>query len=511
MAGNKAPYFVAGHTLQITGGIVMLDVRIHDKYQLEFKSHYRFKRQEEQTSYALEIYMFVPNSLDLDHGNYPKYLFYRDLQTYLRFETPRIALRHVVSGKRNPFQSLEECFQKLAADSSSRNIRNYENQLKMFCCVVRKAMSEHIEFLSRKDDRKDIDYLVENYISLTAGILKKFRGLRTTITIPTIDEKVFSIYVLIDEYLSLVTEEYSYRLLETLKKRGLENFDDHKRTILQLITNEIGYRKAKGYLAGSKENDNNEELVYRMQSLRKYTESVLFLSTRAQQEGKLAQQMIFSAAAGLAMIWATAIAIYAQYKFGIFTMAFFITLVVSYIFKDRIKEVVRDYLSSKLLRFFYDQKIRICTCSREHQIGSSRESFSFVGDDKLDDEILKLRNRDSISGTGEYTVGEKTILYRKKISVFPAHFEQVYQVLQVRGITDITRYNIARMTRKMGNPKRYLFITDGKDYRRINARKVHHINFIIRYTSHDESYLKRFRLVMDRGGIRRIEEIKAST
>jgi hypothetical protein len=212
-------------------GCVMLDVRIHDKYQLEFKSHYRFKQQEEQTSYALEIYMFVPNSLDLDHSNYPKYLFYRDLQTYLRFETPRIALRHVVSGKRNPFQSLEECFQKLAADPSSRNTRNYENQLKMFCCVVRKAMSEHIEFLFRKDDPKDVDYLVENYISHTTDILKKFRSLRTTITIPTIDEKIFSIYVLIDEYLSLVTEEYSYRLLETLKKSELENFDVHKKTI----------------------------------------------------------------------------------------------------------------------------------------------------------------------------------------------------------------------------------------------------------------------------------------
>lgn len=489
----------------------MLDVRIHDKYQLEFKSHYRFKRQEEHTSYALEIYMFVPNSLDLEHNNYPKYLFYRDLQTYLRFETPRIALRHVVSGKRNPFQCMEECFQKLAADPSPGNIRNYENQLKMFCCVVRKAMSEHIVFLSGKDDPKDIDYLVENYISHTTDILNKFRGLRTTITLPTIDEKIFSIYVLIDEYLSLVTDEYSYRLLETLKKKGLDNYDGHKRTILQLVTNEIGYRKTKDYLARPKEDDNNEELVYRMQSLRKYTESVLFLSTRTRPEGKLAQQMIFSAAAGLAMIWATAIAIYAQYKFGIFTMAFFITLVVSYIFKDRIKEIVRDYLSSKLLRFFYDQKVRICTCSRKHKIGSSRESFSFVGDDKLDDEIMELRNRDQISQIGEYTVGEKTILYRKKINVFPAHFEQVYQVLQAKGITDITRYSVARMTRKMGNPKRHLFITDGKDYHRINARKVHHINFIIRYTAHGESCLKRFRIVMDRGGIRRLEEIAAAT
>jgi len=489
----------------------MLDVRIHDKYQIEFITHYRFKRQEEHTEYNVEIYMFMPNSLDLDHDNYPKYLFYRDLQTYLRFETPKIALRHVASGKGNPFQCMEKCFQKLAADPSSEHLSNYENQLKMFCCIVRKAMSEHIAFLSRKDDPRDIDYLVENYISHTTGMLEKFRGLRMIITIPTIDEEIFSLYVLIDEYLSLVTDEYSYRLLETLKKKGLANYDEYKNSVLQLITNEIKYRKAKGYLAGPKENDDNEELVYRMQSLKKCTESVLFLNTRARPEGKMAQQMIFGAAAGLAMIWATAVALYAQYVFGIFTMAFFITLVVSYIFKDRIKEVVRDYLSGKLQRFFFDQKTRICTGSRKHKIGLSRESFSFVGDDTIDDEVMELRNRDEISRSGEYSVGEKTILYRKKISVFPRYFERVYRNLQIKGVTDITRYSVARLTRKMGNPKRHLFITDGKDYRRISARKVQHINFIIRYSAHDESFLKRFRIVMDRGGIRRLEEVSTST
>jgi hypothetical protein len=485
----------------------MLDVRIHDKYQIEFKTHYRFNRQEEHSEYAVEIYMFMPNSLDLDHDNYPKYLFYRDLQTYLRFETPKIALRHVASGKGNPFQSIEECFQKLAADPSAENLSNYENQLKMFCCVFRKAMSEHIVFLSTKDDPKDIDYLVENYISDTTDILEKFRSLRAIITISTIDEKTFSMYDLIDEYLSLVANEYSYRQLETLKKKGLRNYDQHRKKVLQLVTNEIGYRKSKGYLAEPEENDDNEELVYRMQSLRKSTESVLFLSTRARPEGIMAQQLIFGAAAGLAMIWATAIALYAQYIFGIFTMAFFITLVVSYIFKDRIKEIVRDYLSSKLLRFFYDQKTWIYTGSKKHKIGSSRESFSIVGDDTVDDEVMELRNRDQISRSGEYSVGEKTILYRKKISVFPRYFERIYRILQIKGVTDITRYSVARMTRKMGNPKRHLFITDSKDYRRVSARKVHHINFIVRYTTHNKSCLKRFRLVMDRGGIRRLEEI----
>ena len=73
-------------------------------------------------------------------------------------------------------------------------------------------------------------------------------------------------------------------------------------------------------------------------------------------------------------------------------------------------------------------------------------------------------------------------------------------------MTDVTRYSVARLTQKMDNPKRQLFITDGKNYRRTNARKVYNINFIIKYSANNKTNLKRFRLVMDRGGIRRLEE-----
>ena len=66
----------------------MLDVSICDKYPIEFKTHYRFQPLEKQITYAIEIYMFVSNSLDVDSNTYPKYQFYRDLQTYPRFETP---------------------------------------------------------------------------------------------------------------------------------------------------------------------------------------------------------------------------------------------------------------------------------------------------------------------------------------------------------------------------------------------------------------------------------------
>ncbi|MCK5726765.1 MAG: hypothetical protein KAH22_08080 [Thiotrichaceae bacterium] len=484
----------------------MLDIRIHDKYQVEFKTHYRFDQKQKHSSHEMEIYMFVPKNLDVNTTTYPSYLFYRDIQTYLRFETPRIALQHVAKGKQNPYKKLYDSFKKLASRPTVRNIRKYENQLKMFCCVYRKAMSGHITFIAETSDHDDIDMLVDNFHQLTIDILEKVRALREIIVIPTIDEEMLDKYLLIDEYLSLVTDQYCYRLLETLKKRGLPKWDDYKCLLLQLVSSEIDYRQSKDYISEPKKNDNNENLIYRMSTLRSYTESILFLGVSSEPEGRLAQQMVFGFAAGLAMLWATSIAMYVQYRYGLFTMTFFITLVISYIFKDRIKEGVRDYLSSKLVRFFYDQKTQITSGVSKSNIGNTRENFNFTKSKSIDEDIKALRNRDQISQIRKYSVGEVILHYRKKVKIFPKRFEQVFKAFNIQGVTDITRLNVSRFTKKMDNPKRQLFTTDGENYCRTSARKVYNIDFIVRYSSTDEVTVKRFRLVMDRGGARRLEE-----
>ncbi len=487
----------------------MLDsaVRIHHKFQIEIKSHYRLQRDEKQTEYAFDVYMFVPNSLDLNPGNYPKYLFYRDLQAYIRFETPTVLLRDIASGEEGPFKNLEAAFHRLATEVEPVSLREYENQIKMFCCVLRKALRGHIQYLSRKTDPKDIEHLVEQFIACVREILTRYRALRGIITIPTIDEQTFSIYTLIDEYISLLVEECSYELLELLKRRDWDRDAGHSKELLDLVRAEVDYRKAKGYPSIAVKEGNNEELIYRRNVLKDYTQSVLQLNTRARPEGKVAQQLIFGLAAGLAMVWATAIALYAQYRFGIFTMAFFITLVISYIFKDRIKELVRDWLSSKILRSFFDQKVNICSGSGRQQIGFSRESFSFVDDESVDKEVMRVRNRDKIARIGDYSLGEEIILYRKKITLFSKSFEQLYRNFPLKGVSDISRFNVARLARKMVNPKSPLFALDDGGYQRVTGRRVYHVNFVIRYSFQDEEYYRRIRVVMDRSGIKRIEEL----
>ena len=99
-----------------------------------------------------------------------------------------------------------------------------------------------------------------------------------------------------------------------------------------------------------KEGSDNEEYLYRESVLKKIMASILFLRTSVKREGVFLEQMLFGLAAGLAMAFATFIAFYSRTVVAIkdFSLGFFVVLVVAYMFKDRIKDISRSYLSSKL-------------------------------------------------------------------------------------------------------------------------------------------------------------------
>ena len=97
----------------------------------------------------------------------------------------------------------------------------------------------------------------------------------------------------------------------------------------------------------------NSNLVYRWGVLKKYIESDLFLSIDKRKSGVITEQVYYSLAAGLSMIFATFISFFFQKKYGNFTTPFFFALVISYMLKDRIKEIVRYlFANNRKIRYF---------------------------------------------------------------------------------------------------------------------------------------------------------------
>jgi len=173
----------------------------------------------------------------------------------------------------------------------------------------------------------------------------------------------------------------------------------------------------------------------------------------------------------------------------------------------RIKELSRVYLSKKITNILYDYKFNIFSGPKD-KIGYSKASVDFIGEAQVPVEIRKLRNRDHITEIENGWVGEKILFYRKNLKIISKNFRRIYRSFEIDGINDILRFNISKFLQKMDDPKKYLFIAGENDHQKIYGERVYHLNIVMKYIKAKETVYKRFRIVLNRAGIKRIEEIQ---
>ena len=481
-------------------------IQIHDKYQFEIKLGYASEGNKKAASYDVETYIFLPNSLGINRYSYKKEDFYNDIQGYVRLKTPTVLLKNIVSGESSPLEKLRTSFNQLILKANKRTRSNYEYGIKMFCCILKSAIRDHVYFLSTKENLRDIEDLIIKYIKNIQEITLHFRELRSMINVPTVDKKLFSIYVFGDEYISLLIESYTYEVLEFMKGKDIIHCQTYKRKLLSLVKSEIEYRKNNQYPSIPDEHSDNEGLIFRMGVLKKYMGSVLFLNTRVKEEGELLEQIIFALAAGVAMMFATGVAFFSQIHYEKFSFPLFTALVIGYIFKDRIKELIRVYLWAKIHHVLFDHKMNIYTSPKD-KAGWCKESFEFIKEPKIPDKIMQLRDRDHITEIENDWIGEKTILYRKRLRIFGTVLKRAYQDFPLESINDIMRLNIFKFLSKMDDPKKTLYVSDEKGFHKIHGHRVYHLNMIMKYSMKHKAFYKRFRIILNRSGIKRIEEV----
>ena len=251
--------------------------------------------------------------------------------------------------------------------------------------------------------------------------------------------------------------------------------------------------------------DRNRDLVFRLSLLKKYAENELFLNAKQRRDGVWIEQVYLSIAAGLSMIFATAVAFSFQQKYGNFTMPFFVALVVGYMLKDRIKELSRYYFAHKLGRRFFDSRTDISL--NEHEIGWSKESMVFTSEDNVPMDVLKVRNRSAILEADNRNNREKIILYRKLVRLNRQSLNVCSQY-PTNGMNDIIRFNISNFLQKMDNPVVPLYYPgDNGGIEIVKGEKMYYINLILQFNNEDQISYKRYRIVLNRKGIREIEKL----
>jgi hypothetical protein len=484
-------------------------VSIHDQHQLELKLNYPLAGGRRRTMNEVVLYFFAPRSLGVHPQTYSRQQFYTDLQSYIRLRTPSVPLDRFSDDTRSPLAQLRSALEQKAREPLRYPLAEFEEQIKLFCCILKSAVRDYAACIHKTPDAQDRDRLSGAYLAAVQDIVSGYRELQRIIQIPLVDQRTFEIYLFGDEYISLIVEDYTFQLLDGLTAKDAALSAENRKCLLALIDGEVRYRRRRRYASVPEEDKDNETLVFRRSVLKKYVASILFLDTEVKTDWLFLQQVFFGAAAAAAMLFATAAAFISQTIYGSLTLPVFVTLVVSYIFKDRIKDLLKYHFSRKMTRFLFDHKTRVRDAAGKI-VGICRESFGFVKDRKLPAEVRELRNRDHITEIESGWVGEDILMYRKRIRLQPQRVRRIFSEYEVDGVNDIMRFNVQEFLRRMDDPKKELFIMNDEGYHRIGGARVYHLNLIIRMVFTGRPLNMRYRVVLNREGIKRIEHVQPS-
>lgn len=481
-------------------------IKIHDNFSIELKVGFSpDSRTEDISEFKINTWMFVPNSLDINRYTYSKAQFYQDVKNNQRLITPVYTLQGILHERYGPIHRLQNSIETLLQDIHNKDkTENYVYQVKMFSCIFKSALRTEVELIQKVTEDSVLSDKISLYVQSVREITARYRNLYSRVENSSLNDKQRHYFLFGDEFIGNIVEQYTFKILLSLKNKPV--YSTIQPLLTGLLNEEFSHKRTMGFqvpIEGDEEH--NKLVIIKRNILKKFVESDLYLQTIKKKDGAFTEQLLYSIAAGVAMIFATMISFFATQRYGNFTTDLFIILVVSYMMKDRIKEMMRYYFSSHMSRRYFDNKRRLKIRGRE--IGWTKESFDFITDPKVPEEILNLRNKSPLVEAENEFYDEKIILYRKLVHLSRKDIEQ-YKQYRLLGINDITIFNLVHFVQKMDNPEHLLYLPDETlGYKTTKGYREYPIYIILACESAEETYYRKYRLLIRRDGINDVSEL----
>jgi len=436
------------------------------------------------------MYLFIPDSLNINEQTYSKSDFYNDYSGHIRLFTPRYNLKTLIKRLLNLIE-----FLKIDIDKSEKfEYINYETKM-IVCSYIEylKEISQNIE--DKKLKIKKIKNLVQK--------IKKFNELKNELFFlhsTSQNDEIRHLLKSSVEYISLITQRYLF-VINTKLRSQESTYIDTINEIINIINNEISFEKEKDLPFISNDDNMNEKVIFRYSVFKKYFYSILFLKQDIEEDAKKIRQFYYAIAAGISMIFATTVVFITQQKYGNFTTPFFVALVLSYMFKDRIKDLTKGYFEKKLKIKAYDFRDKIYDMDRHKLFGYFQKKVKFIRKNELDKRIIKARLLQTNNRLSTWYLNEKILKYEKNITLYNKNIKDAYDNA-IEGVTDIMRFDISRFKTKMSDAKVPLYRVGHND---LYGQRVYHINMVFVVSQGKQDEILKIRLVLTKEGIKRIE------
>jgi hypothetical protein len=432
------------------------------------------------------------------------------MRLHLRFNTPSIGVDELLDplSELSPLVRAERMVKSAEVRDKRISRRAFMHETKLLGCVYKSVLRDF--YLATR--RQGVTPPVE--VSATAKTLhrvaKRFHALRSTfLTLEQVGEEdvVVRKHVdIVDEHLSLLLGKYLTLVLRLWKQSPA---DGEYRRIAKIVQKEETYRDRKGYPsvpARIQTERQLEEYVYREKMLKRYVTEALLFGVDRTNTAKRTEHILYAVAAGIAMVVATGVAFFGQQRYGNFTTALFVLLVVGYMVKDRVKESFRDVLMRRVGSVFPMRKTVLRDSKARRRLAIISERASFRKERYLPEEVVALRNRGYFERVVFSMEKENVLVYQKRVRLKSRNLSSLHS--RVTSVADVASLDLRPFLQRLS--VQYGLVPMVQDKRHVLPRvvqRIYHSNLIIEFSRNDTTLLKRYRLVVDAGGIKRLESV----
>ena len=521
---------------------------VHDRNQFESKFDFATDaslQPDANKTYEIDLFFFVPKSLGVSSESFPRDRFYANLTQYLRLQAPELVTVRfgeasswsLASADRYLAEHLKTFQRKKLAPLVEQDVRLfgcfvYTHYKRLQVRLRRQVRNRGLEATSRLAARTLAE--LWNLEAIVEAFRERYVH-RVRYESLLLDDDVKRAFLLVDEYVSYRRESALigfYRIFE-----GSLVHADVLRRLEEALEGEIAYRQLRISTSHSqaykreedREAAEREVHYYRLGLLKKYVSSVLFLASRPINRERFYRNAIGAVGASLAALWATLAQIQTAQMIngpsdaGVRLGLVVLVGVVAYVFKDRIKEISKEYFNEKMKHRLPDVETQLFYPhvdangeERRELVGTSSEVVRYLSRGAAPAEVLYVRD---IGHQVELEPerNESVIHYQKRVTLNTEAFRNTLS--NVRRIHDVVRFDVSEFLHKLSDPDKSLSYFDAEEgIRTLRAPKVYHLNLVYRYTISSarkgavlerQVEVERVRLVLNKKGIVRIEEVLA--
>lgn len=460
----------------------------HGNRVIDYKHYFEIPKNKNSSEYNIDIWLFIPSNLHPQ--SYSSKDFFNDLSFYTRYNAPNLTLNSL-----NDFYNEKNPLYRLGSVKHVKeNYSRIEYELKTLLNTLKVTSRQTIETL--KAMSKFSYYEAERNLTVQCNRLN------------TVLDKLYSyykdapndlsqLYLLTIEGVSIRIEKTLYKFYDIFPKKSLE--------ILAEITRQREFRNSMGFsTVFGKDKQSNSNAIYKEHLIKKWSESIMYINNESSKTQKGLKHIFLGSAAAVAMLVAGIITIIATKWLGEETIYWFVTALIAYSLKDRIKDILKAIFLRRASTILSDRILNIVSPGSKKRCGKSRESVDFPGFSSLPKNIKELRFKQR-EDLDIKQFQEEIIHYTRSVKLNTRKLYKGHS--RLLGIKEIMRFDLRKWFYKMDKVKEKCYYPEEEKLVETQGEREYHFSAIVKTSNNNEIQIRRYRITANNKKIKKVIEL----